>query len=64
KSGIEISERTPIPGLGIIQSAPLLAAFVLPAVRAAREAARRAQSQNNKKKQNLPPVWQPGAPRR
>ncbi len=49
KSGIEITERTPVPGLGITQSTPVLAALLLPAVQSGRGAARRAQSINNMK---------------
>jgi hypothetical protein len=49
KSGIEITERTPLPGLGITQSAPIAAALLLPAVSSAPEAARRAASINNMK---------------
>jgi hypothetical protein len=47
--GIEIAERTPMPGLAVTQSLPVAASLVLPAVQAAREAARRAQSTNNLK---------------
>ena len=32
-AGIEIAERTPLPGLGVSQSTPVLAALLLPAVR-------------------------------
>jgi hypothetical protein len=52
KSGIEITDRSPLPGLGITQSAPIAAALLLP-VRSVRtassEAAQRAQSMNNMK---------------
>jgi hypothetical protein len=49
KAGIEATEQTPLPGLGITQSAPVAVALLLPAVQAAREAARRAQSLNELK---------------
>ncbi len=49
KSGIEIDERAPLPGLGIAASSPIAAALILPAVQAGREAARRAESINNMK---------------
>ena len=49
KLGIEITERTPLPGLGITQSAPIAIAMLLPAVSASREAAQRAASMNNMK---------------
>jgi hypothetical protein len=53
KSGIEITERSPLPGLGITQSAPIAAALLL-SVRAgsmttSSEAAQRAASINNMK---------------
>jgi hypothetical protein len=47
KLGIEITERTPIPG--ITNSTPMLLGFLLPGVQAGREAARRAESINNMK---------------
>jgi hypothetical protein len=48
KSGIEIIERSPLPGLGVAQ-APIAAAWLLPAVHSARGAATRAASINNMK---------------
>lgn len=49
ESGWEMVRHQSVPGGGIGASAPLAAAFVLPAVGAAREAARRAQGANNLK---------------
>jgi hypothetical protein len=53
KAGIEIAEQYPLPGVGIVSSTPLWTALLLPAVQAAREAARRAQSSNNLKQIGL-----------
>jgi hypothetical protein len=49
KAGVEISERTSLPGVALTTSAPMAVALMLPAVQSAREAARRAQSVNNMK---------------
>jgi hypothetical protein len=49
KLGIEITERTPLPGLGIVQSAPVVTAMLLPAMSASRDAAQLAASINNMK---------------
>jgi hypothetical protein len=49
KLGIEITERSPLPGLGVTQFGPISVALVLPAVQSGREAARRAASMNNMK---------------
>jgi hypothetical protein len=46
KSGIEITERSPLPGLGITQSAPVAAALLLSWRPTAREAAQGASSMN------------------
>jgi hypothetical protein len=49
KSGIEFTERSPVPGLGITQSAPIVAALLMPSLQASRGAAQRAKSINNMK---------------
>ena len=49
KSGIEITERSPVPGLGLTMSAPVATALFLPAVQSSRTAARGASSMNNMK---------------
>jgi Protein of unknown function (DUF1559) len=49
KSGIEITERTPLPGLGFTQMAPMIFANLMPAMSGSREAAQRAASINNMK---------------
>ena len=46
-AGIEIVERTPLPGLAITESGPVAMALLLPAVQAARESARRTQTMAN-----------------
>jgi hypothetical protein len=48
KSGIEITERTPLPGLGITQLLPVMA-VLMPAWQASRGAAQGAASMNNMK---------------
>jgi hypothetical protein len=47
EAGIEVVARQTIPGGNVGTTAPVLAALLLPAVQASREAARRATSRNN-----------------
>jgi hypothetical protein len=47
KSGIEFTERSPLPGLGITQSAPIAVALLMPAIKSSRGAAQGAASMNN-----------------
>ena len=49
EDGVEITNRRPLPGASIETVAPVAAALLLPAVGAAREAARRSQASNNLK---------------
>ena len=48
-SGVFLEQRSTMPGIGSSATAPIVVALVLPAVQAAREAARRAASLNNMK---------------
>ena len=48
-SGIEITERRTLPGIGLTSSLPASVALLLPAVQSSRGAARQAQSSNNMK---------------
>ncbi len=48
-SGITLLKRTTLPGIGAGTTVPVIVALLLPAVQAAREAARRIQSTNNMK---------------
>ena len=52
KSGIEITERTPVPGLGIAQMAPILAA-ILPKALVLRGAARPPQTTDTQSMNNM-----------
>ena len=49
KSGIEITEHAPLPGVGITQFSPMTVALLLPAVQSSRTTAQRAASMNNMK---------------